>query len=374
MGERARIMCVAGEASGDLHGGPLVSRLLEMRPDAQVYGMGLGRMAEAGMELIADASDTAVVGLTEALRCLPAIKRNYDALTRSIKDHAPELLIVIDTPEIGLRLARVAKAHGSKVLYYIGPQVWAWRPGRMKTIRACVDAAAVVLPYEEALYRNAGVPVEYVGHPLVAEARRELARPAPDASGGRTVLLLPGSRKHEIKRMLPVLCRAAQKLKACCADLEFTLLVAPGADREYMVSQIRDLGPECALRDDAYPAMREATLALAASGTITLQLALCRTPMVVIYRMSRLSFALVRPLIKVPFISLVNLLADKALVPELIQHRATPEAIRDAALEILNDDARRLGMRDELRRVTDALGVGDSATNAARMACGLLSA
>ena len=367
-----RIMCVAGEASGDLHGGALVRRLRQIYPDAHIYGMGMRRMAEAGMELTLDAGGVAVVGLTEVLRYLPRVKRNYDKLKREIIERPPDLLIVIDNPEISLRLARVAKTRGIKVLYYISPQIWAWRPWRIKKIRASVDAMAVILPFEEALYRDAGVPSRYVGHPLVHDAPKSVLRDFK-SDGEDTVLLLPGSRESEIKRILPSLTRAAKQMAERSAKpLKFTLLVAPSVDRSTIEAEVEAADLRCEFRDQAYPAMREATLALTASGTVTLQLALSGTPMVVVYRLSALSYALARLLIKIPHISLVNILGGREIVPELLQGQATPERICTTALEILGDRQRLQGMHEGLREVAALLGDEDGAANTARMASELL--
>ena len=340
-------------------------------PRARVYGMGMARMRSAGMELLVDASGLSIMGIVETLRHLPKLGQVYRRLRKAIQEDPPDLLIAIDYPEMGLRLARTAHERGVKVLYYISPKIWGWRAGRLHKIKRRVDMMAVIFPFEEQLYRKAGIPARYVGHPLVADMHNERLVPDPKRE---TILLLPGSRPHEIKYMLPVLCRAAQLLQnSIITPPHYVLLQAPGVDRDEIQAQIDDHGIKCEIRTGPpYHLMRQARLALAVSGTVTLQLALCRTPMVVIYRTSLLSYLLLSRLIKIPFISLVNIIGGRAIVPELIQFSATPEALSAAALDLLNNEEKVHEMRSGLAAVSASLGDSNSAVNVSRMVRELL--
>lgn len=374
--QKLNIMCVAGEASGDLHGAPLVKKLRERHPNAHIYGMGMSGMAE-NMELLVDATDIAVVGLAEALPRFAAIRRAYNRLKHSIETQKPDLLIVIDTPEIGLRLAAVAKAHHCKVLYYIGPQIWAWRAHRIKKIRACVDAMAVILPFEETLYTNAGIRARYVGNPLVHEAQQQLQslrEQKTDAiQNETTILLMPGSRRNEIKRMLPLFCRAARRLQnELKSPPRFTALVAPGVNRDTLRTQFEAYGLDVELRDDTYAAIKQASLVLVASGTATLQVALCRTPMIVAYKLSPLTYLIVKSLVRIPYVSLVNILGGKEVVPEFIQSQATPKNIAGTAKNLLTNMDRYQTTVRELTSIAELLGDKDGVSGAADIAKDLL--
>jgi lipid-A-disaccharide synthase len=373
-----RILIVAGEASGDLHGASLVEALRRLQPRLCLEGMGGQKMRAAGVRLLADAGETAVVGLTEVWEKRRALR---DAL-RLLRDHLrvvrPALLICIDFPDFNLLLARTAERLGIPVCYFISPQVWAWRRGRVHTIRRLVRKMLVLFPFEEALYRDAGVDVSFVGHPLLdvlAEVpSREACRRALAVEGAGSVLgLLPGSRQAEIRRLLPILLRAASRVRAECPDLRVLLGLAAGANRKAVEAEIRAVSvPVQIVQGRAHEVMRAADLLLAASGSVTLEAAILGTPMVITYRVGTLTWLLGRLLVRVRFVGLPNLVAGEGIVPELLQDAATPERLAAAALEILASPARYARMRAALEDVRARLGKPGAAERAAQEVLSLL--
>jgi lipid-A-disaccharide synthase len=373
-----RILIVAGEASGDLHGASLAEALRRLQPRLCLEGMGGLKMRAAGVRLLADAGETAVVGLTELWEKRRALR---DAL-RLLRDHLrlvrPALLICIDFPDFNLLLARAADRLGIPVCYFISPQVWAWRRWRVRTIRRLVRKMLVLFPFEEALYRDAGVEVSFVGHPLLdtlAEVpSREACRKALAVEGAEPVLgLLPGSRQAEIRRLLPILLRAAARLRAEHPDLRVLLGLAAGADRKAVEAEIQAVQvPVQIVQGRAHEVMRAADLLLAASGSVTLEAAILGTPMVITYRVGTLTWLLGRLLVRVRFVGLPNLVAGEGIVPELLQGAATPERLAAAALEILDSPARLARMRTSLEAVRALLGKPGAAERAAREVLALL--
>jgi lipid-A-disaccharide synthase len=373
-------MMVAGEASGDLHGGRLAEALRRLAPHLVVEGMGGLRMREAGVHLLADARETAVVGLTE----LWEKRRTLSGALRRLRDHLqrvrPSLLICIDFPDFNLLLARTAHRLGIPVCYFISPQVWAWRRGRIHTIRRLVRKMLVLFPFEETLYRQAGVDVTFVGHPLLdslaAVPSREACRASLNVPDGALVLgLLPGSRRAEIRRHLPLLLEAAGRLTAVHPDLRLLMGVAPTLDGGIVESTVRASAvPVKVLQGRTYEVMRAADLLLAVSGTVTLEAAILGTPMIIIYRVGFLSWCVGRLLIHVRFIGLPNLVADEGIVPELIQFQATPERLAAAASAILNSPERQARMRIALADVRGRLGTPGATERAAREVLALFPA
>lgn len=375
-----RILIVAGEASGDLHGASLAEALRRLQPRLSLEGMGGQKMGAAGVTLLADAGETAVVGLTELWEKRRALRDALRLLREHLRVVRPALLICIDFPDFNLLLARTANRLGIPVCYFISPQVWAWRRGRIRTIRRLVRKMLVLFPFEEALYRTAGVDVSFVGHPLLdmlAEVpSREACRSALGVEGAGPVLgLLPGSRQAEIRRHLPLLLRAAARVRTGHPDLRVVLGLAPGADRQAVEAEITAVPvPVQMVQGRAHEVMRAADLLLAVSGTVTLEAAILGTPMVITYRVGMLSGLLGRLLIRVRFIGLPNLVAGEGIVPELIQSTATPEGLATAALEILASPARQARMRAALEDVRARLGKPGAAERAAREVLVLLAA
>lgn len=369
-------MVVAGEASGDLHGAALCRALRQLAPHTRLVGMGGPRMAAAGVEVLADVTRAAAVGTSEVLGRLPAIWRAWRRVGSALRRECPAAVVLIDFPEFNLRLARLARAADLPVVYYIPPQVWAWRAWRVRAIKKRVSLVLAAFPFEQSLYRRAGVAVEFVGHPVLdaletaptrLAARRELG--LDDA----TVLvgLLPGSRHHEVERMTPLLHDAAARLARQRPGARFALALAPTVEPEIVR---RHLGHDPAVRvvDRPYAVMRAADLLLVTSGTATLEAALLGTPMVVCYRPSGLTRFTGRALVRVPWISLVNIALGRAVVPEL-WHRVTADQVADHALGLLDTPDGLKAQQEafaELRAELGASGVGERAARLVLAAAG----
>jgi len=370
------ILLSAGEASGDLHGGTLCRALRELAPAVRLVGMGGPRMAAAGMELIADLSSHAVVGASEALGRIPGLYRAYRLLQARLSLDRPRALVVIDFPEFNLRLARSARRAGVPVVYFIPPQLWAWRRGRIRQMARRVSRVLPALPFEEELYRGAGISVDMVGHPLLdvlpLDLTREAARQALGLDPGAVVIgLLPGSRREEVTRLLPPMLTAARRLAASGMAPRFALGLAPTVDRGLIEGLVKaalaEGGPPVeVLGSRTYEVMAAADVLLISSGTATLEAALLGAPMVVCYRVSRLTEALVRMLVRVPWCSLPNLIAGRAVVPEILQDDLTGQRLASEALRLLEDPVAATAQRAAFKEVRARLGEPGVGRRAAR--------
>ena len=379
IGSRKRIMIVAGEASGDLHGGNIVQAMHKIDPEISFYGVGGRNLKEAGVELIADAADMAVVGLTEVVFKLGMILKVMAQLKASLKKDRPDLIILIDYPDFNLPLAKAAKKYGIKVFYYISPQVWAWRRGRIGKIKKIVDRMAVILPFEADLYREAGVDVTFVGHPLLDVVRtkyprKEALRRFDLREEVTTVGILPGSRQSEVTRLLPVMLGAAEIIEKQIKDVQFVLPLADTLDIAF-VSQIiaKHSVPVRLIPNEVYDVIGCADIAMVASGTATLETALMETPMIIIYKVSAPSYYVGRMVINIDHIGLVNIIAGKTVVPELIQFEASPENIAAGVMEILATKERMEGIKAELKKIRDMLGNHGAAERVARLAYDMIN-
>ncbi len=373
-----RVLMVAGEASGDMHGADLLAALREHVPGLDVVGIGGEELRRAGMRTMVDAGEVATVGLTVATGRLRSLLRAYRALARRLREEPPDLCVLVDFPEFNLRLARVAKRAGVPVLYYIGPQVWAWRRGRVRKIARRVDRLAVVFPFEPELYAPHLRGVEFVGHPLldrvrVTRGREETLRAHGLDPARRTVVLLPGSRLSEIDHLLPHLLEAV-RLLGRSGDCQFPLALAhtlPRAEVEGRVARAGVAVP--VVEGDTYNLVAAADVALVASGTATLECALLECPMVIVYRMASVTYALARLLVRgVRYVGMPNIVAGHEVVPELLQARVTGPRIAAAARGILEDPVRRAAIVEDLREVRRRLGRGGAAGRAAAMALEML--
>ncbi len=374
----ASILIVAGEASGDLHAARLTAALCRAAPGLRVAGMGGSAMRAAGVELLADAGQTAVVGLTEVWEKRRVLREALRRLRDCLERVRPALLICVDFPDFNLLLARTAHRLGVPVCYFISPQVWAWRRGRIRTIRRLVKKMLVLFPFEERLYRAAGVDVTFVGHPLLDVLAdvpsREACRAALQIQDSRPVLgLLPGSRQAELRRHLPLLLAAAARLRDRRPDLAVLLAPGPGLEPAAVEAGLASgLLHPTVVQGRTYEMIRAADVLLAVSGTVTLEAAILGTPMVITYRIGHLSWLVARLLVRVPFIGLPNLVAEERVVPELIQFDARPERLAAAALEILDSPERQAGMRCRLADVRSRLGRPGAAERAAKEVLALL--
>ncbi|MCX7981286.1 MAG: lipid-A-disaccharide synthase [Syntrophales bacterium] len=365
----------AGEASGDLHGAHLVKAVKEMAPHARFLGMGGKKMAEAGVELVAHISEMSVVGFTEVMSHLKVILFTMQRLKRAIKEHRPDLVILIDYPDFHLPLARFAKREGLKIMYYISPQIWAWRKGRVKTIKKFIDHMVVILPFEEKIYRDAGVKCTFVGHPLLDITEGNLKQEDAKNTLGfpvhaRIIAILPGSRKKEVTRLLPVMLEAATLLKKSYLDAFFILPYADTLDPSWIESIVASYETKVTLVPGhmIHQALAASDFAIVASGTATLETALMGVPMCIVYRLSFFTYLLGRLAIRVKNIGLVNIIAGKTLVPELIQKDCTPERIAITAKTILDDPVKVSEIREGLKEVKEKLGTPGAARKTALIA------
>ncbi|MBA3582351.1 MAG: lipid-A-disaccharide synthase [Gammaproteobacteria bacterium] len=373
------VMLVAGETSGDHHGAALAQRLRQTRPDLKIFGMGSQHMRSADVELLVDCKNIAVVGIVEVLAHWSEIQAALKTLRSALANRKPDLLILIDYPEFNLKLAEAAKALGIKVLFYISPQIWAWRSYRVKRIGKLVDMMAVVFPFEVSFYQQAGIPVRFVGHPLAQSVKPK--RAIEDAKKyfglnltSKTVALMPGSRRGEIKRLLPVMLDAAAILQQDIQNVQFILPIAPNLDRHAIQQQIDSRKLTITLVDshEFYDVINIADAAITASGTATLETALLGTPMVIIYKVAPLSYSILRHLIKIKNIGLANIVAERTVVPELIQDNASSENIAREIQLMLIDDLYNKKLRDDLAIVKEKLGQIDGTEGISQLALEML--
>ena len=368
---------MAGEASGDLHGAHLVRALRERDSTLDISAVGGEALKREGVRIVFDAARIAAMGLTELAGNLTSIWQAYSRVKKILRKQRPSLLILIDFPDFNMRLARVAKGLGVPVLYYISPQVWAWRKQRIAKIARSADRVAVVFPFEAPLYEKAGVKVEFVGHPLLDVARatrpREetLARLGLDPSK-RTIALLPGSRRLEVAYHLPVMLEAAELLSRE-TPLQFILIRASTVKRESLEQALSRASAGVSLSDgDAYNVLHASDLAWTASGTATLETALMRCPMIIVYRLARTTYALARLLVRVDFIGMVNIIAGEKVVPELIQSDMTAERIASESRKILGGREVRDRMIAKLSEVRARLGSPGAAERTADIALAMM--
>jgi lipid-A-disaccharide synthase len=374
------VLIVAGEASADLHGSHLVLALKRLDPGLTFWGIGGRRMEEAGVRILFHSSEMAVVGLTEVLSRVAKVTRAYRRVKTILREDPPVLLILLDYPDFNLRLARAAKRFQVPVLYYISPQVWAWRKGRVETIRRCVDRMAVILPFEKDFYRERALHVEHVGHPLLEEIPMDLDRKTVRTELGLlhakpVIALLPGSRKEEVTNLLPVMIKAADRIRSQCEHLKCLLPRASTIPAELLDGLLKKSSLDVqVIQGEVYRVLKACDVALIASGTATLEAAILESPMVIAYRVSFLSYWIGRMVVRVPFIGLVNVVAGEEVVPELIQGDVTPERLAQEAMDLLEHDDKRANMVQKLRAVRATLGQGSASEKTARIALEMIEA
>lgn len=361
--EQHRVMIITGEASGDLHGSRLVKALRALCPDIDFCGVG-GRLMEAeGCDILFRGEELAVVGLVEVIRHFKPIYTAFKKLEAILcSENRPDVLVLIDFPEFNLRLAAKAKKAGVPVLYYVSPQVWAWRRGRVRKIARVVDRLAAVFPFEPALYRGLDIDVQYVGHPLVTDfyvttSREEFLRQHNLDPSRKVVGLFPGSRRGEVRYCLDTLLDSAKLLIRKSSDIQFLMPVAPSLSVDLLGSQVAASGVDVTLVESSIYDTAAACDAIATvSGTVTLQIALTMTPMVIMYKLNPLTYTVGKRLIKVPYVGLPNIVAGRQVVREFIQNDASPEAICAELQRLLNEDAYAARVRKDLAGVGSLLG------------------
>ncbi|MCU0381760.1 MAG: lipid-A-disaccharide synthase [Chitinophagaceae bacterium] len=353
---------IAGEASGDLHGSNLIKEIRKLDPDASVRCWGGDLMQAAGATLVKHYRDLAFMGFVEVVRHLGTILRNMSFCKKDILAFNPDLVIFIDYPGFNIPIAEFAKDKGFKTVYYISPQVWAWKEGRVKTLRKVIDKMLVILPFEKDFYRTWNYEVEYVGHPLV-----EVVEPFRKSDIASTILdlpliaLLPGSRKQEIAAKLPVMLEVTRHFPG----YRFAVAQAPSIDDAFIQSFTRNY-PQVEIRKGAtYPLLRESSAALVTSGTATLETALIGVPEVVCYKGSPISYAIAKKVIRVKYISLVNLIMDREVVKELIQQDLTVDNLRKELTKILDDPDTQGRLQDDYRSLWELLSAGGHASSKA---------
>jgi len=367
------IVIIAGELSGDIHAAPVVAEMKRRNPDLSFTGTGGPKMQNAGVELLADIDELAVMGFSGILRMLPRLARLKKSILEFVKSHKVNLVILVDYPGFNLNLATALKKLKSppKILHYIAPQVWAWRAGRVKHIKRVIDRMAVVFPFELEIFNKAGVDVEFVGHPLIDELIKYKSGTEEDKNNSKIIALLPGSREQEINRHLPVMIKAAEHLLA----KDDRLLVGIGCAPEIKSDLYKSYVPEherLSLFNNSRQLLKQASIAAVCSGTATLEAALLNVPQVVVYRTSALNYIIAKRLVKLRNIALVNVTAGKEIVPELIQSELTPQNLANSLNEILNSPQKRSEITNGYKAINKSLGEGGAAVKVAKMALGMI--
>ena len=363
-------MISCGEASGDLYAGALATELLRRAPGTEIFGFGGPRLERAGADLLGDFTRFSVTGLTEALRVIPRSLMMLRTLVAAARERRPDVFVAIDFPDFNFRLMTALKRLGVPVVYYVGPQLWAWRPGRMKAMQANVDRVLVIFPFEERIYRAANVDVRFVGHPLVDLVKSD----GPGAAfltahnltpGAPTVALLPGSRRNEVAYTIPTLVAAMDLIGARVPGVQFIVACAPTLDDREFAPLLTAAARPALVRDRTDDVIACADVAITASGTATVQCALHERPMVVVYRLSPLTYRLGKPFVTVDTYAMPNLVAGTRIVPELIQHDFTPERVSHETVKLLTDRELYDRTCKALRRVRELLGSPGASARAA---------
>lgn len=371
-------MIIAGESSGDFHSAGLIYALKRIDPGIEISGIGGERMRQAGAQIFFDISGLAIIGFTGVVANFKKIKRVFRLALKEIDARSPDAVVLVDYPGFNLKMAAEVKARGIPVIYYISPQIWAWWKGRLKAIKQSVDKMLVVFKFEEPLYKDYGVDVSFVGHPLLENAQAQLSREAFLNKLGlsprkKTIGLVPGSRKMEVERILPILLESAKIIGQRLPQVQFVLLKAPGIAKDAVKQFIGPGFPIALCESQTYDFLESCDFVLVASGTATLETAIMQKPMAVVYKVSFLNWLIARCLIKIPFIALVNVVAGKKIVPEFIQYKAQPHLIADKTLEILNSPEALTTVKSELAKVRQGLGTPGASQRAAEIILNFIS-
>jgi lipid-A-disaccharide synthase len=374
------VLIVAGEASGDLHGANLVKAMKEIDRDLMFRGIGGDKMVIAGVDIVTHATQMAAVGFTEVFSRAGTILSAYFRMRSILKKEHPDLLILIDYPGFNISLAGAARKFGVPVLYYISPQLWAWRSNRVHKLEKRVDRMAVILPFEKEFYLKTGtdLPVEYVGHPLMDQVPAGLNREAIEKEfgikeGDNVIALMPGSRNEEVSKLLPDMLEAAKIISSRVPNLKCIIPVAPTISQDHIKRVIQGSRLNIITTGKGvYRALKVSDLAIVASGTVTLETAIMGVPMIITYRMSPLSYSIAKRVVSVPYAGLVNLVAGEEVATELLQENVRPDIIAEKALAILCDDVKKREVKEKLARVTESLGGTGASRRTAQLAFGLM--
>ena len=361
--KKHKFFIIAGENSSDLHASNLVREMIRMNPDIEIYGLGGEQLKQAGVKLLYNIVDSlAIIGFIEVLTHIRKIKEVMNLTREFLERERPDAIILIDYPGFNLRIARFAKELGIKVFYYISPTVWAWGRGRIKTIAQCVDKMLVILPFEEQLYQQAGVDVSYVGHPLLdimnlTMTKEEVFSYFKFDPSKKLIGFLPGSRKSEVQRHLPVMLGAAEMIKRKMPDVQFVIPRASTIKKELINFLLKNFPVDVFVVDQyRYNVRNTLDFAIVASGTATLETAFLGCPMIIIYKASFLSFIIAKSLVNLPYIGLVNIIAGNMVVPELIQHEATPRNLAQKTLQMINDPDMLAAIKYEMIKIKEKMG------------------
>lgn len=356
-----KILISAGEASGDIHAAAVTAAIKKLEPDAEVFGMGGDALRNAGGEVLFDIKEHGVMGFAEIICKLPALFRLRNNFVKVMEEHKPDCLVVVDYPGFNMKIAKIAHEKGIPVVSYISPSAWAWHKSRAKKVAQIVDKVAAIFPFEYDVYHEAGADTVFVGHPLLDIVKPSMSRKEAEAFAGKRegrklVLLMPGSRLMEIEKMLPTLLLAAKVLQQRMPEVDFTMPRAGTIPLELLESKIKEAGIEVKITEGHnYDLFSVADLALATSGTVTLEAALCGLGSVIVYRTSAINAFIARRVINIPNIGLPNIVAGKQVLPELLQEDFTPEKVAQAAVDLLQPE-RNAQMKRDLEYVRERLG------------------
>jgi lipid-A-disaccharide synthase len=377
------IMIIAGEASGDSHSASLMRSMRVKNSSLRFYGMGGKNMVKEGLEQIFDSSQVAVYGIVEILGAWRKIRRAWKLLTQSLLSDKPDLLILVDYGGFNLRFAKFAHKHGVKILYYISPQVWASRSGRIETIKQVVDKLVVIYPFEKQIYAEHDLEVDYVGSPLVdqvksvgsQQAARQLLYGSNFAKyqGDKIITLAPGSRKSELKNLLSTMVDSAAQLKRDNKNLSFIVPVASSVDKNIVSSYFNNSGIQPLFTENNYAALEASDVVIGASGTLTLECAILNKPIVVIYKLNKITYFILNRIAKIPYIAMCNIIADKFVVPELVQNQCTVHNICHEVTGLLHNKNKYRNTVNDLQQISKQLGDGGAVDKVARIALTMLN-
>ncbi|RKZ80569.1 MAG: lipid-A-disaccharide synthase [Gammaproteobacteria bacterium] len=373
------IVVIVGEASGDAHAARMITELKLLAPQVNVKGIGGDKMRTAGADIVVDFSELAVMGLVEVLKRYRQIKKIFNQMVKLLKTDRPDLLVLVDYPGFNLKLAKEAKKLGIPVLYYISPKVWAWRAGRVKTIKKVVDHMAVLFPFEVPIYQDAGVPVTCVGHPLVDAVNRTLTTEQAKAKLGidpkhQVIGLFPGSRRSEVEALLPIMIEAAERIHQRDKDIVVVLPLALGLKMSILSPLLANTElPIQVIDDDFYELTSACDAIVAASGTVTLEIALLAVPHFITYRVAPITYQVFSRLVKIPYFGLCNIVTNQNVVLELLQDDVTKERLDKELTQFLTEPDSKIKAEDIRQQVLTALGPAGGAKNAAQQVIEMLN-
>ncbi|MDD5005132.1 MAG: lipid-A-disaccharide synthase [Candidatus Omnitrophica bacterium] len=376
--EQKKIFIVAGEVSGDMHAASLIKELKTLNPSIKFMGLGGKRMEEQGVHLFFDLTKIAVVGFTEIFKNLFLFRKIFYGFIKNAEREKPDLIILVDYPGFNLRLAKELKKRGFKILYYISPQIWAWGEKRIKIIRQNVDKMIVLFDFEKEIYQKNGIDVEFVGHPLLDSielnlSKDEFAKSLSIQNKNPIISLLPGSRNNEVTKILPIMINSAKLIYEEFPQTQFLVLSSSNVDINAYHNFIKESHlPIRMLDSQHYNAIANSDLALVASGTATLETAILKTPMIIVYKVSFFTWAYAKSMIKIPYIGLVNVVARRQMVPEFVQFKARPGLIAREAISILKDREKYNNLRNELSQIKMHLGSPGASKRTAEIALSLI--